>query len=421
MINSHPIQVFEHDILNIGSDGFKKSHWEALGWYNEIHKGRFFTLTPKGVKFNQYVGVIQVGYLTIEILPKIGKTADEKAKANWQKVLIDMLRECRWMQLYAHDKASLTFKPNSILEAYLELFIKECENLVREGLIKKYRSISGNCTALKGRLIFSKQLQKNIAHQERFFTRHTIFDRENIFNSILLKAIKLIPSISSSPYLKDRVFNLLLSFPEMECGRVNHETFQKLIFDRKTERYREAIEIAAMLLLNYRPDISSGQNHILAILFDMNDLWEEYIYRQLIRYKPIYWIIKRTSTKPFWALNGMSTPKSIIPDILIMDKHNQEKSLIVDTKWKLPDNNIPGDADLKQMFTYNEYWGNKHSVLFYPDPSYAHEPAYYHGSFKQKDHHCGVLRMSVLDKDNCLLDKTIGRRLNEYFERELMQ
>jgi 5-methylcytosine-specific restriction enzyme subunit McrC len=78
-----------------------------------------------------------VGDITIEMLPKIGKEAEEEEdKAKWQKVLIDMLRECRWMNVYTHEKANLNFKPNSILEVYLELFISECEKILRIGLIK---------------------------------------------------------------------------------------------------------------------------------------------------------------------------------------------------------------------------------------------------------------------------------------------
>ena len=106
MINNKTIQVFEHQQLFIDNQCFTKQHWEALGWYISKHNSDFFTLLPKGVKFNQYVGVIQVGNLTIEILPKIGKVSRENDKSLWQKVLIDMLRECHWMQVYAHEKAS---------------------------------------------------------------------------------------------------------------------------------------------------------------------------------------------------------------------------------------------------------------------------------------------------------------------------
>ena len=81
MRNNKPIQVFEHKQLQIGEQGFMQSHWEALGWYNEKHGGGFFTLTPKGVKLNQYVGVIQVGNIIIEILPKIIQCEEKEEKS----------------------------------------------------------------------------------------------------------------------------------------------------------------------------------------------------------------------------------------------------------------------------------------------------------------------------------------------------
>jgi 5-methylcytosine-specific restriction enzyme subunit McrC len=62
-------------------------------------------------------------------------------------------------------------------------------------------------------------------HQERFYTRHQVYDRNNIFNQILIKALKLIPIISSSPFLKDRVYGLLFSFPELDEINVNEATF----------------------------------------------------------------------------------------------------------------------------------------------------------------------------------------------------
>jgi len=420
-----PILVFEHSLLSIGDEGFTRHHWEALGWYNEKHKGCFFSLTPKGVKFNQYVGVIQVGNITIEILPKISRTVEKGDQQKWQKVLIDMLRECSWMQIHAQEKAALRFRPNSILEAYLELFIRECEDLIRQGLIKKYRTAADNCSALKGKLLFHKQIQVNAVHKERFYTQHQVFDRDNIFNQLLLKALRLIPKITQSPFLKDRVSTLLMSFPELSDITATTEIFQKLVFDRKSAPYREAIEIAAMLLLNYRPDISSGQNHVLAILFDMNDLWEEYIFRQLYKNKPLEWSIKSQNSRKFWKLSGNISAKTIRPDIVLQNL-DDKNSVVLDTKWKLPDNNIPADADLKQMFVYNEYWQAKNSLLVYPNAVFTDAPIYHSGTFEKKggsepSHHCGIMKIAVLDKDNKYLDKTVGKRINEFLEKEIMK
>lgn len=423
MKKNKPIQIFEHKQLLIGEHGFTKNHWEALDKYNESNGSRFFSLTSKGVKFNQYVGVIQVGNLTIEILPKISQTAEKGDKEKWQKVLLNMLRECRWMQVHAQEKAPLRLKANSILEAYLELFIQECEAIIKMGLVKKYRAVEKNCTALKGKLLFSEQIQQNLIHKERFYTRHQVYDRENVFNQILLKALRLIPSISQSPYLRDRVYGLLLAFPELEDILVQPTTFDKLIFNRKTTHYKEAIEIAAMLLLNYRPDISTGHNHVLAILFDMNDLWEEYIYRQLFKNKPDGWQVKPQNVKKFWRLTVTDRIKTIRPDIVVQHD-TKDISIILDTKWKLPEENVPADADLKQMFVYSEYWKGKNAFLVYPHSLYTERPVCHKGEFVKRGkadtiQQCGILKIAVLDKENTRLDTTIGKRMFAFFENEL--
>lgn len=424
MKNNNTIQVFEHKQLLIGQSGFQKHHWEAMGRYIDRFGDKYFNLTLKGVKFNQHVGVIQVDGLTIEVLPKISQTVEKGDKAKWQKVLINMLRECRWMKVSAHDKANLCYKSNSILDAYLELFILECEELLRQGLIKKYRTEEKNCKSLKGKLLFQQQIQQNLVHKEKFFTKHQVYDKDNLFNQILLKALRLIPSINQSPFLKDRVYSLIFSFPELEDISVSESTFQKLVFDRKTASYKEAIEIAAMLLLNYRPDINAGRNHILAILFDMNDLWEEYIFRQLYKHKPSHWEVNPQNRRGFWKLQNSNSTKTIRPDIVICDVNSNQK-LILDTKWKLPEKNIPDDNDLKQMFVYNEFWNSSNAVLVYPAAKYTEKPEFSGGNFLIKDdkkqkHSCGMMKIAVLDDQNRNLDNHIGKRINDFLKTEIL-
>lgn len=424
------IQVFEYEKRHL--DGlFTKDHLDALAMYNEEHGGSYFKLGYQSVQFQQYVGVIQVGDLTIEILPKIGKTASTKEEKNkWQKILLDMLQQCNWMTVHANDKAHLQFKYNSILEAYLELFIRECECLLQLGLIKKYRQTEGNKNILKGKLVFGKNIQFNVVHQERFYTRHQIYDKNNIYNQILLKALNTIPQITSNQLLNDRLYSLLFSFPELDDVHVTTNTFNSLVFNRKTSAYEEAISMAMMILLNYRPDIQNGHNNVLAILFDMNDLWEEYVYRQLLRacdentrILPQGWNYKKIWERE----NDRKVSKGVKPDIVL---NKDKKTLIIDTKWKLPEDDIPGDADLKQMFMYNEYWDNANAILFYPMDS--GETTIENGIFvaggravqvqNNTRHKCGVLKASVLStnhKDNePVLDSAFGHRIFEKLKEQ---
>ncbi|MDV7401539.1 hypothetical protein RZS08_59525, partial [Arthrospira platensis SPKY1] len=76
--------------------------------YNQEHDNRFFTVIHQGIQFKQYVGVIQVGGLTIEVLPKADQHHFEQAdKDQWHNVLFQMLRVCKRIRLEGSSDADL--------------------------------------------------------------------------------------------------------------------------------------------------------------------------------------------------------------------------------------------------------------------------------------------------------------------------
>src|SRR5690606_20985123 len=96
MLKKNTIQVFEHSFLPI-KGSFTQRHFVALSKLNALHNYQYFDLKHNGVVFKQFVGVIQVDGLTIEVLPKVDtyESDDENAKKKWQSVLIQMLRATR--------------------------------------------------------------------------------------------------------------------------------------------------------------------------------------------------------------------------------------------------------------------------------------------------------------------------------------
>src|SRR5690554_1213343 len=132
----------------------------------------YFDLIHHGIRFKEYVGVIQVGNTIIEVLPKAdGNPADEVGKNRWREVLIGMLKAVHGFEVQSPSSSSLKLKSNTILDLYVELFIREVEFLLHIGLVKKYRKENGNVHALKGSLQFGKHIQYNLVHQERFFVK----------------------------------------------------------------------------------------------------------------------------------------------------------------------------------------------------------------------------------------------------------
>lgn len=359
-IDKNRITVFEHQSLKLGGHkDFTIHHLEALQRYFGEKGTNYFTLINNGVKFNQYVGVIQVGELVIEVLPK----TDKSENVDWRKLLIGMLRAIGTIKVFSTGTANLKIRSNSVLDLYFELFISEVEQLVHRGLIKQYRKYEENRTSLKGKLNFQKQIQQNIIHKEKFFVNHHAYDQNNIYNQIILEALMLIKELNTSSALRNRIGALLLSFPELSNIRVNETTFFKLTFNRKTEPYREALNIARLILLNYHPDLSKGNNNVLALLFDMNVLWERFVLHSLRHYAPENFKIKGKIRKPFWQPE-LGNEAFIEPDIVI---ENNEITYILDTKWKILNDNRPSDDDLKQMYAYTKYYKSNHTAMIYPD------------------------------------------------------
>ena len=407
------IQLFEHGKLRIGQviDGIKfgENHFEALSKYSEKMPLPYYSLLHRGIKFNQYVGVIQAGDLTIEILPKADKSPTPDKK-KWRNVLLDMLFACRLLKIKSISHANLFLKKHSILDLYISMFLDEVESLLHHGLAKKYRFTKANQKAWKGSLQFQQQVSKNIVHKERFYVRYQTYDRENIYNQLLYKTICLLPLLTKIPLLHNRIASVHLDFPEMPNLKVDEATFKKLSFDRKTERYRTALEIARLLLLHYHPDIKSGRNHVLALLFDMNQLWEGYIYYQLKKEGNGRFKVRGQAPKYFW------NQRKIKPDIVL---ELNWTNIIIDTKWKIPNANRPSDADLKQVFVYNEYWEARLGILLYPQPEQQQGPTWLVGEYQAriKPSKCVVVKISILDADG-KLDKTFALNLINKIEQQ---
>lgn len=390
-----PFTVFEHQSLweHKGEQQLKSEQLKALSLFHQekkfSEKGNtaFYDLVNNGIKFKEYVGVIQVGDLTIEVLPKADKYTD---KSEWQKILIGMLRAVGAFNIHAPSSSSLNIKTNFILDLYFELFLKEVEYLVHQGLIKKYRKQESNSFALKGSLKFAKHIQKNLVHQERFYVKHTVYDKTHQLHQILYKTLLLLKRINKNVQLNSRIGSLLLDFPEMNDISVTEATFEKIVLNRKTEGYKNALEISKLLLLNYHPDLSTGKNNVLALLFDMNLLWEQFVYMSLRKHLPSGMTIKGQDTKKFWKPEK-GRDSMMKPDIVI---YKEGGNIVLDTKWKNVGSGNPKPDDLRQLYVYHEYFGAEKVALVYPGEKLINNGRYYKKDKNEVgDKQCAVIQI----------------------------
>lgn len=408
------ITIFEHESLwtDRGPQRLSENQLEALQLFYGEKGVPYYSLIHHGISFGEYVGVIQVGNTIIEVLPKADKTGNQQT---WRNILINMLRTVGIFDIHAPSSSDLNLKTNSILDLYFELFVKEIEYLQHRGLIKKYRKTEGNRTALKGSIQFSKHLIKNLVHQERFYVRYSIYDKEHLLHAILYKALKLLYQINTNLQLSSRLGSLLLDFPEQQNIKITESLFERIVYDRKSESYKNAIEIARLILLNYHPDLSTGANNVLALMFDMNVLWEQFVYVSLRKHKSIETTIKAQNIKSFWKPKSGSRSR-MKPDIVL--NKGTDQCIVLDTKWKNLNGYNPSPEDLRQMFVYMKYYNARRVALVYPGSSSAIQS----GRFYQHNHdlfeelsaeECSIITIAM-NKNIRLWQKEIHEQVKDW-------
>ena len=383
------ITVFEHEKL-LTDKGEKRIsedlHLALENYYGDYSP--FFTLIRNGVQFNEYVGVIQVGNTLIEVLPKADKNGEEV----WRPLLINMIRTVWGFDVKDTGSSSLKIKNNSILDLYFEMFVTETERLLHKGLIKKYRRTEGQRNALKGQLNFAQQINRNLTHQERFYVKYTHYDVHHPLHCILYKALKLIQQLNTNINIKGRLGALLLNFPEMDDIKVTEKSFSRIGYDRKNSDYRKAVEISRLILLNYHPDLTRGKNNVLALMFDMNMLWEQFVYVVLQR-KLKHCKVKSQLSKKFWlSLSGKRT--GMKPDIVLENPETGNKT-VLDTKWKNLNGMNPSPEDLRQMYVYHDYFAADKVALIYPGTHFVATGNYYGADAVLSTKICSVIQIDT--------------------------
>lgn len=415
MFRENTIQVFEHSFLPIEGK-FQQRHFVALSKLNTLHQYQYFDLKHNGVVFKQFVGVIQIDGLTIEILPKIDKyeAEDETNKQKWQNALIEMLRVTRKVKVQQVGEANVSKQSIHLLDIYFEWFLNEVQTLIHQGLIKQYYKETSNVKACKGKLEFAGHLSKNVVHKERFYTTHQVYDKDHLAHQIIGQALSIVETLTKGTYLFSKCKTTQLNFPEVTDIKVNESTFNKIPKTRKTAPYETALAIARLIILNYAPNIKSGSEQMLALLFDMNTLWEEYIF---IRVKQVAeekgYKVYGQNSKGFWK------NIAIRPDIVIEKEEMAQKvTYVIDTKWKNLDEAVPSTHDLRQMYVYNEYWNSTRAMLLYPSNTFntVEKEIFipFHNTYQKEEMHtCALGKIAIFKNDQ--LDENIGIRILESF------
>ena len=322
-----------------------------------------FANGPRGSLVAQnFVGVVCLGRRQVEILPKVGGAM--------RKSLLPMIAGTLDLVVDGDPSGRAAEAEESVLEPIIRLFCSELWGAVRRGMIHQYVKREDNLVVMRGKLQVANQLRHNLARVDRLHCEFDEFSQDNNLNRLLKAAVRLLLGVTRSSANARNLSELLFCFQEVADVPPGVASGQGVKMDRLSERYRPLVELALLFLRATTPDVVSGEGHGFALLFDMNELFEEYVGRQVrAALRPLGFQVTLQGPKRHLARSASGSPAfELRPDIV--NSRNGRVTLIIDTKWKRlkEEERREGvsSADAYQMFAYAERYDAQDVVLLYP-------------------------------------------------------
>lgn len=309
------------------------------------------------LRAGQVVGVLSVPGASVEILPKVGGEGDGEVR----RALTRMLAVAWGMPVADSEPALLATQHDDLLEVLIRLFADRLLVAVRRGLPHRYRLREDDLPLLRGKLNVPRQLARYAIRADRLACSFDELSVNTPLNRVLKAAVVRLAATTRSAANSRRLAELLARFEFV--GESANPFAEPVRLDRTNTAFHRLHRMARLLLGRDWQSTTTGADEGYALLFPMNELFEEFVgltLRAALSPQPVY--LQHTGR---YALEGQHRPLfALRPDIVVND------DLVVDTKWK---ELKPGEptlgveqADVYQMLAYARAYEATRLVLLYP-------------------------------------------------------
>lgn len=330
-----------------------------------------------------YVGIVQIPGLVVEILPKIdNELATDFNSVNYglaQDNLLYMLSICSKIPILERELATLANKPMSLLESLIYIFVTNLENEIRRGVDRGYLYREENLGVLRGKLLISNHIKKNSILQGKVFVGFDEFCEDTMINQILKAGCQRLVSICKASANLRMLHKMLPIFENVSTMKIQNYHFDRLVYNRNTERYSKLVDFCWYILNSQSPSPSSGKTETFTFLFSMHSLFEEFIATTIKKHAAEFGFerdkvyVQAKSRKRSLLIDSHDEARRFFlkPDLLVEDDSNLTK-LIIDTKWKAlksdkeDSKNGVSQSDIYQVYAYSKRYVCNNNLLLYP-------------------------------------------------------
>ena len=355
-------------------------------------------VTRHGVKAMSWVGVIKFQNMCFQILPKL-ICDDDKTDVNVIKNLIFMLSFTKKLDIKTSDNAKLYAEKNPFIEVLIREYAESLFEALKRLTPKRYTLREDNLKFLRGKIKFSENQRFNCVNKSRFYCEFDEFSENNILNELFLYVSTCLYNITNNSHTKKILKFVINYYSDIDFKRFDKFKTAKIHLTRSQELFKKSFTLAKIFIEQSSVDLSKNRFENITLLWDMNRLFEEFVFEIMNRNKKEFGCTFSAQLGRFLLIGDNSKKRLTKVDIMVKKSGRQT---IIDTKYKkLTDNTSFANTDIFQVYTYCKLHGSEHAILLYPQwgDTRPEIPSYY---------------LNTIDDKKCVIEfKTINLKYTD--------
>jgi 5-methylcytosine-specific restriction enzyme subunit McrC len=254
-----------------------------------------------------------------------------------------------------------------LFDIFISMFLQELDSIVKKGLKSDYINTQENSNFYKGKLIVSKHIVSNLVHKERFYIEFDDYSRNRPENKIIKAALLFLNNKTNNINLQSHISKFLFTLDDIETSKDFNSDFSKCTNNRLMGDYDKILKWCRIFLKGESFTCFKGSSVAYALLFTMEKVFESYIAKSFRTSEYFTDYVVKTQDRRYYLIEK---PKkfALKPDIVL---EREGKVIILDTKWKLLNDNQDynygiSQSDLYQMYAYAKKYNSNDIFLLYP-------------------------------------------------------
>jgi len=303
-----------------------------------------------------WIGVVRFSAVDVHVTPKYVGGGLGLLK------LLDYTHKTRLVRQLANER-TLNAAGSHLHELLSSLLADQASRLLRAGLLRNYRTESGELIVLRGRLDHRAQYLRRYGQLDRLHCTFDEYDTDNPENQFICAALGAAVAVVDEPHLRSSLLQLRAVYSEA-CHPPTQDPrwyLRNIVYSRLNERYRPAHTLARLVLEHTAFDDlydTRGDLGIRSFLVNMNALFEEFVtvlFSDALRDSDLHVAPKERLRAAIVDASTARTYATIVPDLVLAVRagsHGVERRTPVDIKYKMYADRKLSTSDIYQAFAY---------------------------------------------------------------------